>query len=321
MLDAAGDAVRRLAPPLRLMEMDELARIPGVPQAPIERYATGLAPSDVQLGFRNRARTLQRDIERGLEQGAERWYWNEPLRQQFISELGEAEGVRQFNLFADMVAGSSSGADVRSNIRKASWYRQQALDGLLQPGIETKQDAVEWLKGNRPPEGYGSMGWQNDAMWTSRFLDGPQTWRAAEPGAAHKILSFDQNLRGNLQPWTGDRHEGARLGVPEVWNAREKKWVKGALTPNEYVAAERLMGRLADKYGLAPAEAQSARWLGGAEATGVKSTDPSFTHAVEAVAQAQAKRLGETPEWVLRNFIRNGGLLAVPAAAAASGGE
>ena len=191
-----------------------------------------------------------------------------------------------------------------------------ALEGRLPTDINSTAEAAEWLAANPPPPGYGSVGSQNDALWTSRLLSGDQTWRALEPGAPHKILSFDHNLRGNLTPWVGDRHEGAALGVPAKWSERQKDWVKGQLTPNEYVAAERLAGRLADQVGITPSQFQSARWMGGRHRTGVRSADPTFPHAVEAVSAAQGKRLNETPEWVLKEFIRNGGLLAVPGAMA-----
>jgi len=306
--------LREVRPPaLSLLAMRDVAPVVGVEQSPIIRYQTSRPPSEVQAGFANRRRTILRDVERGMEQGAHTWYHNEPLRQQFVMELGEDEGNRQFDLFTAMVAGSSSAAPVRANIRKASWYRQKALQGLLPPDIDSKAAAEAWLADNPPPEGYGSVASINDAMWTSRFLAGDQLHRAARPGASHKILSFREDLRGNLMPWTGDRHEGARLGVPQKWNAREKAYVKGKLTPNEYVAAERMAQRLADQAGLSPAELQSARWIGGAHVTGVESGDPTFPHAVEATAAEQGLRMGETPAWVLRDFIRNGGLLSVPA--------
>lgn len=304
-------------PPLSLLEMSEVAPVVGAAQAPIQRYQTIRGPSDVQQGFADRQRTILRDVERGVQDGAHRWYHNEPVRQQFIYELGEDEGNRQFDFFTAMVAGTSSAAPVKQNIRKASWYRQQALDGLLPDDIDTQAAAEDWIAANPPPAGYGSVARNNDALWASRFLSGEQAHRALEPGAAHKILSFRENLRGNLAPWTGDRHEGFRLGVPTKWNAREKTMVKGQLTPNEYVAAEQMMARLANKAGLSPAELQSARWMGGADATGVESGDPTFSHALEATVMEQAERMGESPEWVLRNFIRNGGLLAVPGAMAA----
>jgi hypothetical protein len=307
--------LREVRPPaLNLMEMREVAPVVGVEQAPISRYQSSLPMTDVQAGFGNRRKTILRDVERGMEQGTHAWYHNEPLRQQFIYELGEAEGNRQFDLYTAMVAGTSSAAPVRSNIRKASWYRQKALEGLLPSDIDSKAAAADWLADNPPPPGYGSVARHNDVMWASRFLGGDQLHRASQPGASHKILSFRENLRGNMQPWTGDRHEGARLGVPQVWNKREKAYVKGQLTPNDYVVAERMMSRLADKAGLSPAELQSARWMGGADVTGVESGDPTFPHAMEAAAALQGVRTGETPEWTLRNFIRNGGLLSIPLA-------
>ncbi len=306
--------LREVRPPaLSLLEMRDVAPVVGVEQAPIARYQTPLPQTDVQAGFANRKRTILRDVERGMEQGTHAWYHNEPLRQQFVMELGEDEGNRQFDLFTAMVAGTSSAAPVRSNIRKASWYRQKALEGLLPTDIDSKDAAKAWLADNPPPPGYGSVASINDAMWASRFLGGDQLYRAAQPGASHKILSFRENLRGNLVPWTGDRHEGARLGVPQVWNKREQAYAKGQLTPNDYVVAERMMQRLANQSGLSPAELQSARWIGGAHVTGVESGDPTFPHAVEARAAEQGLQMGETPAWVLRDFIRNGGLLSVPA--------
>lgn len=299
---------------LSVLEMRDIAPIPGVPQIPIERYRTDRSPSDVQRGFSDRTRTVLRDVERGMQQGAHEWYFNEPLRNQFIMELGEAEGSKQYDLFASMVAGTSSSAPVRNNIRKASWYRKMALEGLLPNNIDSKEAAAAWLADHPRPEGYGSIAAENDAMWASRFLAGDQLWRARDPGAAHKILSFDPNLRGNLSPWTGDRHEGTALGVPPRWTEREG-WQKGQLTPNEYVAAERMMVNLADRIGIAPAQLQSARWIGGAGRTGVRSkVDPTFSHAIEARAIDQAKNMRETPEWVIRDFIRNLGLLSAPAA-------
>ena len=146
-------AEQRMASPLTLLEMGELAPIPGVPQVPIQRYETDRPPSDVQQGFQDRRRLILRDVERGVAQGADQWYFNEPVRQQFIYELGEREGASQFDLFARMVAGSSSAAEVRPNIRKASWYRQQALEGLLPQGMDTKADAAAWIQANRPPQG------------------------------------------------------------------------------------------------------------------------------------------------------------------------
>lgn len=308
--------MRGIRPPqLTLFQMRELAPVPGVTQAHIERWQTPRAMTPRQASFSNRQKTLLRDVERGVQQGAHAWYHNEPVRQQFIYELGNEAGDKDFRRWADMVAGSSSSADVLSNIRKASLYRQRALQGLLPDDIDTSAHAAEWLEQNPLPQGYGSVARRNDAMWTSRFLAGDQLHRALEPGAAHKILSFRENLRGNLLPWTGDRHEAARLGIPEVLNRKTGAMEKGQLTANDYVAAEAMMRRLSDRAGLSPAEFQSARWIGGAHATGVESTDPSFSHAMEQAVRTQAKRMGETPEWVLRDFIRNGGLLAVPAVA------
>lgn len=41
---------------------------------------------------------------------------------------------------------------------------------------------------------------------------------------------------------------------------------------------------------------------------------PSARSADEILARIRGLRTGETPEWTLRNFIRNGGLLSIPLA-------
>ena len=248
-----------------------------------------------------------------MQADAHRWYHSEPIRQQFIYELGEPAGNERYNLFADMMAGTSSSAPVVPNIRKASYYMREALeDRLPVDDIRSYQDAVKWTRRNPLPEGYGSVGQPTDAYWAMRYLRGEQFDDLMTPDAAHKIPSFGENIRGNLMPWTGDRHEAARLGMPA--RVVKGKLEKQPLPSAAYPVAENLARKWASELGLMPAEFQSARWMGGAERTGVRSNDPSLPHAVETAVMNQAKRTGEDPEVVLRNFIRGGGLLAVPGA-------
>jgi len=84
-LDQYGAAVRQLVgtpPPLRLMDMEELAPIPGVTQAAIPRYRTDRPLTALQESFKAKMRTIQRDVDRGVEAGSHRWYhlraWRRP---------------------------------------------------------------------------------------------------------------------------------------------------------------------------------------------------------------------------------------------------
>lgn len=315
---AAADAVREL----RLLEMPTLAPIPDVPQTPLERYVSPRAANAIQQGLSRRRPQIMQDAVRGMSQGAHQWYFNEPVRQQFIRELGEKAGNERFRLFADMVAATSSSAPVVPNIRKASYYMREALEDRLPLGeVEGYRDAVDYVRAHGVPDGYGSVGQAMDLHWALRYLRGQQFDDLTSAGAAHKVPSFGENIRGNLTPWTGDRHEAARFGVPPVM--RKGKLEKQPLPPAVYPHAERLSQKWAAELGLAPAQFQSARWMGGAERTGVKSNDPSFPHAVEKAVMQQAVRTGQKPEVVLRDFIRGGGLLAALLAPAASdtGGE
>jgi hypothetical protein len=309
-VDDAADQIRKL----RLLAMEDIAPIPGVEQAPLERYVSSAPLSEIRQGLARRKPQIVSDVHRGMSQGAHRWYHNEPVRQQFIYELGEDEGNRRFQLFADMVAGTSSSAPVVPNIRKASYYMRNFLDDRLPvDDVRSYKDAVSYVRENPPPAGYGSVGQAMDAHWVMKYLRGEQFDDLATAGAAHKVPSFGENIRGNLMPWTGDRHEAARFGVPA--RLVKGKLEKQPLPANAYPHAEALSSKWANELGLMPAEFQSARWMGGAERTGVRSNDPSFSHALETAVFNQAARTGQSPEVILRDFVRGGGLLAVPAAA------
>lgn len=315
-VDDAGRVIARLVqgdvPKLRLLDMEDLAPIPGVPQEPLVRYQSPRAATAIQQGLARRRPQIMQDAIRGVSQGAHKWYYNEPVRQQFIQELGEDLGNQRFRLFADMVAATSSSAPVVPNIRKASYYMREALaDNLPLDEVGGYRDAVNYVREHGVPEGYGSVGQAMDLHWALRYLRGQQFDDLQSAGAAHKVPSFGENIRGNLRPWTGDRHEAARFGVPPL--LREGKLEKQPLPPAVYPHAERLSQKWAAELGLEPAQFQSARWMGGAARTGVKSTDPSFSHALETAVMQQAARTGQSPNVVLRNFIRGGGLLAAPA--------
>jgi hypothetical protein len=307
-------------PRLNLLQMDQVAPIPDVPQVPLERYVSSAPLSEIRQGLAARKPQVMSDVLRGMQSGAHRWYHNEPVRQQFIYELGDELGNERFNQFADMVAATSSSAPVVPNIRKASYYMRQRLDGTLPlDTVDGYRDAVNYVRANGVPEGYGSVGQAMDLHWALKYLRGQQFDDLLSAGASHKVPSFGENIRGNLAPWTGDRHEAARLGVPP--RVVKGKLEKQPLPSNAYPHAEKLAAKWADEVGLAPAEFQSARWMGGADRTGVRSSDPSFSHALETAAMQQAARTGQRPEVVLRDFIRGGGLLAVPAAAAMQEGD
>lgn len=301
---------------LRLLQMDTLAPIPGVEQTPLLRYTSPRERTDVMRGFSQRRPQIMADVARGMSADAHRWYHSEPIRQQFIYELGEQQGDERFKLFADMMAGTSSSAPVVPNIRKASYYMREGLEGRLPfADVVSYDDAKKWVKSNPPPSGYGSVGQAMDAYWAMKYLRGEQFGDLMKASAAHKVPSFGENIRGNLMPWTGDRHEAARLGMPA--KVVGGKLEKQPLPPAAYPVAESLARKWAAELGLMPAEFQSARWMGGAERTGVRSNDPSLPHALETAVLNQSKRTGEDPAAVLRNFIRGGGLLSVAPMAAA----
>jgi len=300
--------------------MENLAPVPNVEQVQLQRFESNREPSLLRQQLASHKPQVMSDVDKGLEQGAHQWYWNEPVRQQFIKELGEQEGDMRFNELMKFVAATSSAAPVDNNIRKASYYRSQHLNGKLPYDLEGHPDAVKFQQATPPPEGYGSIAQANDLHWVLKYLRGQEHDDLLRSGQAHKIPSFGENLRGNLMPWTGDRHEAYTFGV-QPRRSRKGEWEKQPLPPSAYPHAERLSQKWAREYGLMPAEFQAARWMGGGPRTGVESSDPSFAHTLETVVRKRAKELGLPEHIVLRNFIRNGTPLAVGDAAMAAAGQ
>jgi len=97
----------------------------------------------------------------------------------------------------------------------------------------------------------------------------------------------------------------ADLNIPGMW----------AEKPNdsEYRALENLMYEIGQARGMTAPQVQAALWMGAAERTGVDvSSQKTFMEAIRSVADKRAAKEGLTREQVLRRFIRDKGLLAVP---------
>ena len=103
-----------------------------------------------------------------------------------------------------------------------------------------------------------------------------------------------------------DVDEVADLGLPAMWSEKPNT--------NEYRALEKLMYDIGEQRGLTAPQVQAALWMGAADRTGVDvSSQKTFMEAFRSVADRRAKAENMTREEVIQRFIRDKGLLALPA--------
>ena len=326
---------------------------------------------------------LEADIDRGVSVGGADWYNTEELRDWFVSELGDAEGSRQWSEFIDLIGATSPGSKVPKNIQNASAMRQRMgsdpeYAGLLGQ-ISTIDEARQLARGRLPSFGHKTQGLQEQVasrQRQGRWSGEPEPGVAATKSSAvenPKPKGFSWSLKGSEKNIAADLHftrymamasrdprwltTQAEIGAADAdrilalgpkklgkyFGSREvdgktmryfnaKKAVKeGAVDvdgvadlnipgmwaekPNdsEYRALENLMYEIGQTRGMTAPQVQAALWMGAADRTGVDvSSQKTFMEAIRSVADKRAAKEGLTREQVLRRFIRDKGLLAVP---------
>lgn len=322
-----------------LFDYSKVHQVPDVSQTPIERYAPPRGVSErVQDLVKNKKveEKMQDYIQKGRDINAETFYYNEPLRQAFVDELGKKKGNEGFARYMDYVAGSSPRSDVETNARNASYYYWLEKTGQPVPA-----------QGGKNLEPYGHLAQNLHRQNAEAIRSGEYFDTRANP----KPLSFSANLQGNFQPVTVDAHA---LKLPAMLSRDPrflagstnlekgvtinptKMYEKGDITmrealqrpvywaarpnPNEYAAMEQYYQRLAKDAGMTPAQTQAAAWAGGGKLTGLESVagDP-FMRSVENRAIKTAAERGISPQEALSQMMRgkapllSAGGLAVPA--------
>ena len=266
-------------------------------------------------------------IRKGLKMGAGNWYDTAPLRKAFVTELGPQEGEAAFNQFVKMLGPTSALSDVAGNIRQASNYYSQARSGRTDPFV-LKRSGLESYE--VPPPDYGSTAQQNMMENVDKLREGGGLSSIDNP----KIASFIQNLLGNWNPATIDRHAMRLMGML----TKDPRWLKqgplsktdpfnpaaevaaGRLSmdeaaanqmywqeapdPKDYGALEQMWIEMAKEAGVSPAEAQAAAWIGGGQTTGVQSEGLSFIDVLKDRIRRTSIRDNVPPDEVLRRFIR-----------------
>jgi hypothetical protein len=165
-------------------------------------------------------------VEKGKTLKGPDWYNTEELRDWFTSQLGDAEGDRQWREYMELIGTTSTGAKVPSNIRMASFYRalapedRVAVAQMVKDNGITPKAAAEAL-GVMPPNtpdnyAYGHIKQRNQAGnvvnreagdWSRAVPEGLSgaalsKWLQANP----KVKGFGNDLLGDETNIAADMH-------------------------------------------------------------------------------------------------------------------
>jgi hypothetical protein len=292
-----------------------LNKIPDVPQYPLPR----VAPKETAR-LEPAARGGLARIERAAAAAPEEnWGWYNLMQQRDLMHQlhGPVKGEQAFNALLDSTAGTSMLNPIDNNLRSATWYLQQVMQGKPLPQVLHITDpatgqTVKTMAGG-PPPGYGAKSQIQHADRVREYMSNQY-----DPVANPKPISYRTNLSGNYVPRTVDTHDIRNIvGMPGALKAFGEN---STLLPGEYTHLEDVGARAAKRAGTPQAPQQAATWVGGGEYTGLKSYPAPLAAAINRRAHVTAKVRGQTPEQALEDaFTGKMPLLGIGGAAAVGG--
>jgi hypothetical protein len=228
------------------------------------------------------AERLQAAFDEGNQfEGAGQWYYMKQLEDEFIAELGEAEGRKGFEQWARTMAQTTGGADPTGNFLAAHNLRYQRAKG--EEGI-TKSVDMPYPVGGRYMS--GNMELANKAG------DKPFV-----PGINPKRHNFESNFLGHTDPT-----------IDEVMMRGFDP--KGPQMPEYYGPYEQVVNELAAANNVPGSEFQDKAWAGlkrqGERARGKEPyiPGPMIQHVNDSIERT-ARLTGLTPREVVRqNLVR-----------------
>lgn len=165
-------------------------------------------------------------IERGNALGGQSWYNTEEMRDWFVNTLGEEAGDSRWREFVRYIGATSTGSDVASNLRNASFYNAlepearvavaaRVAQGGITPAAAARELGVE--PANTPQNyNYGHVMQGNHAKnvlaqsrgeWEQQMPEGltkgqQSDWLKANP----KVKGFTNDLLGSEANIAADKH-------------------------------------------------------------------------------------------------------------------
>lgn len=165
-------------------------------------------------------------IEKGKKLNGPDWYNTEEMRDWFVGELGEKEGDARWREFAYLIGATSTGSDVASNFRNATFYnalpvedRVRVAERVAQGGITPAAAARELglepantpsnynyghvMQGNHAKNVLAQMRGEWETQMPAGLTKAEQTaWLQANP----KVKGFANDLLGSEQNIAADKH-------------------------------------------------------------------------------------------------------------------
>lgn len=165
-------------------------------------------------------------IDRGNKLGGQDWYNTEEMRDWFVNTLGEQAGDARWREFVRLIGATSTGSDVASNLRNASFYNalepgarvavaSRVSQGGITPAAAARELGLEPL--NTPTNyNYGHVMQGNHAKnvlaqsrgeWEPKMPEGltkgqQSDWLKANP----KVKGFANDLLGSEANIAADKH-------------------------------------------------------------------------------------------------------------------
>ena len=306
-------------------------------QAALPRKMTDVQSPRIQ-DLINNPKVRERIMEAARQgESVASWYDTTPLEKAFHDEFGVEEGTQRFRDFIGFVAGTSTGNKIGPNIRTASSYYNQKYGGgrdiASQPFLRKGKSESPAPYYEVPPENYGSDKQQTHMFNVNNFGASPDT-NVLGGGYSTldnpKIAAFYENLLGNWQPTTIDKH-AMRLGAmasgdPRFLTEQGQKafadmqqaglpqeammnrlgetatnWTDIPDTAKgEYDALEKYWNSIADEMGISPAQLQAQAWVGGGAQTGLGSPGITFMDAFKDRIRRTAIKNNIAPDQVLK---------------------
>lgn len=261
-----------------------------VPQAKrVQAWHAHLA--DLERAFRNPL--WEQDVRRGVGLRGHLWYPSDQILASAIQALGPEQGRAAFEEWAQLMGPTSLQTSPPQNLRNAG-YRY-----VIAPETATAD------LGRQGPPGFRAL----YPTLQGEVLANLRRSGALDPFKYPKISRYSENIMGNWQPATLDVHEARRLGQLGSQMTPDPTAYYGPAESLYQTRAEEMMneGFLPVPAGMSPtAAAQSARWVGGADATGVRGGAASASRSLADLFARSIFRThvatGQTPEEVARLF-------------------
>jgi hypothetical protein len=296
-----------------LFDYSSLNRMPNVPQYDLPRVApTKNLSSQIQSAAAPTTLARIHSLANAGEQAGARALVNmEPLREAFITELGNRKGQADFERYMKLSAGATNAAEMPHSLRIGSYYyKNAAQDEPLPTFVKV---GSSWRLENPPPYPYGHMAQAQHARNASQVV---QTGNL-DPLQNPKTASFAENLTGNLQPVTIDRHVVRTFGLTDRVGRQMDVPPRTA-----YGFLEDVLQKEALKRNTTPAQLGQSLFLAGGAQTGRRTPPDPTLRLFEDRLATTAQTYGLSKEEVLRRFIRGElPLLGVGAGIGVSAGD